>query len=178
MNRDIENLNTLFSPFGLKVDEVINGAQSIKYKINLPLDLNIQGKVKRAESTIRYAIPRAIGTTEFIYGHDDHSIFIEKKSDKFDVVKFENLIPGLPKKGLYLLLGQDDDGKPTYTNLGKAPHILVAGTTGSGKSELLHTFIASLVYRRKDNPCEIVLIDPKRAEYSMYKDKNGIYLIN
>lgn len=177
MNKDIENLNILFAPFGLEVDEVINGAQSIKYKINLPLDLDIQGKVKRAESTIKYAIPRAIGTSEFIYGHDDHSIFIEKKSDKFEVVKFQDLITGLPRKGLYLLLGKDDDGKPTYTNLRKAPHILVAGTTGSGKSELLHTFIASLVYRHKDNPCDIVVIDPKRAEYSLYKNKNGIHLI-
>lgn len=177
MNKDIENLNILFAPFGLKVDETIKGAQSIKYRINLPLDLAIQGKVKRAESTIKYAIPTAIGTTEFIYGKDDHSIFIEKKSDTFDVVKFESLIPGLPSKGLYLLLGADTDGRPTYTNLRKAPHILVAGTTGSGKSELLHTFIASLVYRRKNNPCEIVIIDPKRAEYSMYKDKNGVYLI-
>lgn len=177
MSKDIENLNTLFSPFGLKVDEVINGAQSIKYKINLPLDLNIQGKIKKAESTIKYAIPRAIGTTEFIYGHDDHSIYIEKKSDKFDVVKFENLIPGLPQKGLYLLLGKDDNGNPTYTNLRKAPHILVAGTTGSGKSELLHTFLASLIYRRKDNPCQIIIIDPKRSEFSMYKNKNALYLV-
>ena len=177
MNKDIENINTLFAPFNLKVDEVIRTAQSIKYKINLPLDLNIQGKLKRAESTIKYAIPSAIGTTEFIFGRDDKAIYIEKKSDDFKVVKFENLIPGLPNKGLYLLLGTDDNGKPTYTNLRKAPHILVAGTTGSGKSELLHTFIASLIYRRKDNPCEITIIDPKRAEYSVYKNKKDICLI-
>ena len=177
MNQDIENINTLLAPLGLKVDEVIKCSQSIKYKINLPLDLNAQGKIKRAESTIKVAIPRAIGTTEFIYGRDEESIYIEKKSDDFNVVKFENLIPGLPKKGLYLLLGADDNGHPTYTNLRKAPHILVGGTTGSGKSELLHTFLASLVYRRKDNPCEIILIDPKRSEFSMYENKNGIHLI-
>lgn len=177
MNQDIENINTLLAPLGLKVDEVIKCSQSIKYKINLPLDLNAQGKIKRAESTIKVAIPRAIGTTEFIYGRDEESIYIEKKSDEFNVVKFESLIPGLPKKGLYLLLGVDDNGHPTYTNLRKAPHILVAGTTGSGKSELLHTFLASLVCRRKDNPCEIILIDPKRSEFSMYENKNGVYLI-
>lgn len=177
MNKDIENINKLFEPFNLKVDETIRCAQSIKYKINLPLDLNILNKLKRAESTIKYAIPSAIGTTEFIFGRDDKAIYIEKKSDVFNVVKFENLIPGLPQKGLYLLLGTDSDGKPTYTNLRKAPHILVAGTTGSGKSELLHTFIASLIYRRKDNPCQLIIIDPKRAEYSMYKDKNAVYLI-
>ena len=44
MNKDIENLNTLFAQFGLKVDETITCAQSIKYRINLPLDLSIQGK--------------------------------------------------------------------------------------------------------------------------------------
>ena len=173
----IDNINTLFAPLDLKVDEVIKGAQSIKYKLNLPLDLKAQGKIKRAESTIKYALPSALNTNEFSFWRDKNAIYIECKSDEFQVVKFEEYITRLPKDGYYLLLGADTDGKPTFTNLRKAPHILVAGTTGSGKSELLHTFIASLIYRRKANPCEIVIIDPKRAEFSMYKNKNGVYLI-
>lgn len=100
-----------------------------------------------------------------------------KESSSRKVAKFEELIPGLPKYGLYLLLGIDSDGHPTYTDLGKAQHILVAGTTGSGKSELLHTFIASLIYRRNNNPCEIVIIDLKRDKYSMYENRNGVYVV-
>ena len=175
--QDISNINTLFAPLGLQVNDVIECAQSIKYKLNLPLDLNIQGKIKRAESTIKFSIPTAIGTTEFIYGRDDSSVYIEKRSDDFKVVKFEENIQYLPDDGLLLLLGADDNGKRVYTDLRKAPHILVAGTTGSGKSEMLHTFIASLVYRRVQNPCEIIIIDPKRSEFSIYEDKNGVYLI-
>lgn len=175
--KDIQNINTLFAPLGLKVDEVIECAQSIKYKLNLPLDLKSQGKIKRAGSTLQYAISTAIGTKEFIYGHDDTYVYIEKRSDDFKVVKFEENVQNLPDEGLLLLLGSDDNGKRVYTNLRKAPHILVAGTTGSGKSELLHTFIASLIYRRKENPCEIIIIDPKRSEFSMYENKNGVYLI-
>lgn len=175
--QDINNLNTLLSPLNLQVNGVVKGSQSVKYVINLPLDLNMQGRIKRTEATLKVAIPTAIGTTEFIYGRDDKSIFIEKRSDEFNVVKFENLISDLPESGLYLLLGQDDNGKPFYTDLRKAPHMLVAGTTGSGKSELLHTFIASLIYRREKNPCQLVIIDPKRSEFSMYENKNAVYLV-
>ena len=69
------------------------------------------------------------------------------------------------------------DGNKIFTNLSKAPHILVGGTTGSGKSELLHTMVASLIFRRKDHPSRIFIIDPKRAEFSVYKDRNGVHVI-
>ena len=175
--QDIRNINTLFAPLGLKVDNVIECAQSIKYILNLPLDLAAQAKIKRAESSLNYAISSAIGTKEFIYGHDNSSVYIEKRSNNFKVVKFEENVQYLPDNGLLLLLGADEFGQRQYIDLRKAPHILVAGTTGSGKSELLHTFIASLIYRRDDNPVYIVIVDPKRSEFSIYEDKDGIRLV-
>ena len=160
----------------MQVNKVVKGAQNIKYKINLPLDLNIQGKLRRAEINIKYALTTALGTNEFTYGHDKDSIYIERRSNDFQVVKFNDLKEITHTNKLMVVLGKDEDGNKLYTNLAKAPHILVAGTTGSGKSELLHTFICSLIEGMRFTNVEMLIIDPKRAEFSPYKDLVNITL--
>lgn len=173
---DIKAINTILAPYGLEVNDVIKGSQVVRYKINLPLDVKTQGKIRRAANDIDYALSSVLKSNDVNFGKESDYLYIEKKSD-FEPVIFENHIDNLPAKGLYLLLGKDLEGTNRYTNLSKAPHMLVAGTTGSGKSELLHTFIASLIYRRAQNPCRLILIDPKRAEFAVYKNRNGIDLI-
>lgn len=173
---DINAINSIFESFGLQVDEVITGAQLVRYKLTLPLDVKSQGRIRRAAKDIEYALTSALRCDEVVYGKAQDYVYVEKKAS-FTAVPFEKYIWDVPKNGLYLLLGKDVDGHNMYTNLSKAPHILVAGTTGSGKSELLHTFIASLIFKRSESPCRLVIIDPKRAEYSVYKDRNGIDLI-
>lgn len=175
--QDISNINTLLSPFGLEVNEVVKGAQNVKYKINLPLDLNIQGKIRRAETNIKYALPGALGTNEFTYGHDKDSIYIERRSDEFRVVPFNDFRGRLHNSTLNLVLGMDEDGNQVTTDLSKAPHILVGGTTGSGKSELLHSFVASLIEGMPYTDVELLIIDPKRAEFSPYKNCRSIRVI-
>lgn len=177
---DINAINAIFSQFGLYVNEVIKGAQILRYKINLPLDVKIQGKIRRAAKDIEYSLTSALKSDEVVYSKSEDYVYIEKRTESFNAIKSEPLIiHNMPrKKGLYLLLGKDIDGKPCYTDLRKAPHMIVAGTTGSGKSEVLHTFIASLIFGRAiNNPSHITIIDPKRAEYSMYKNKAGIDLV-
>lgn len=175
--QDIQNINTLLSPYGLVVNEVVKGAQNIKYIINLPLDINIQGKIRRSETNIRYALPSALGTNEFTFGHDKNTLFIERKSDVFQVVDFQNFRSALHSSKLNLVLGIDEDGKRVITNLSKAPHILVGGTTGSGKSELLHAFVASLIEGMPYTDVSLLIIDPKRAEFSPYKNCRNIRVI-
>ena len=174
---EIESINKVFESFNMHVDEVIKGSQVVRYKLLLPIDLKEQDKIRKAQRSIDYALPSAIDTNEFIYDRTGKYVFIEKKATDFKPVLFENYIDNLPSKGMYLLLGKDIDGHNMYTNLSKAPHILVAGTTGSGKSELLHTFVASLLTRRYNNPCQLYIIDPKIAEFSAYKNRKGITLI-
>ena len=173
----VDSVNTLLSPLNLKVDEIIKGAQSVKYKLNLPLDLKIQKKIMREEKTIKYALSSAIGTTDFSYGKDSTSVYFEMRSNDFKVVRFNDMKNICKSKSLYLVLGKDDSGKSVYTNLSKAPHILVGGTTGSGKSELLHTFIASLITGMPYTHAELIIVDPKRSEYSPYKNREHITLI-
>ncbi|CAI3941757.1 DNA segregation ATPase FtsK/SpoIIIE or related protein (FtsK) (PDB:2IUT) [Commensalibacter communis] len=70
---------------------------------------------------------------------------------------------------LCLALGKNIFGEPIYTNLAKMPHLLIAGTTGSGKSVGVNSMILSLLYRLSPDECRLILIDPKMLELSVYE---------
>ena len=69
---------------------------------------------------------------------------------------------------LPLALGKDIGGEPIVTNLSKMPHLLIAGTTGSGKSVAINTMILSLLYKLTPDECRLIMIDPKMLELSVY----------
>ncbi len=70
--------------------------------------------------------------------------------------------------GLPLILGKDIGGQPIIADLAKMPHLLVAGTTGSGKSVAVNTMILSLLYHHSPEKCRFIMIDPKMLELSVY----------
>ncbi len=72
------------------------------------------------------------------------------------------------KSMLNVALGSDIQGTPTFTDLAKMPHLLIAGTTGSGKSVCLNTMIISLLYNAKPQDVKIIMIDPKMVEFTVY----------
>ncbi len=71
---------------------------------------------------------------------------------------------------LSFVVGKDVGGNPVYADLGKMPHMLVAGSTGSGKTILLNTFIVSLLYKNSPREMRLILVDPKRVEFSLYSN--------
>jgi len=71
---------------------------------------------------------------------------------------------------LLLTLGKDIGGGPVITDLARMPHLLIAGTTGSGKSVGLNAMILSLLYRLDPETCKLIMIDPKMLELSIYDD--------
>jgi S-DNA-T family DNA segregation ATPase FtsK/SpoIIIE len=75
------------------------------------------------------------------------------------------------KNSLHFVLGKDVAGKPWMADLGRMPHLLVAGATGSGKSVCLNTIIMSLLYTNGPDELKFVMVDPKRVELQVY---NGI----
>ncbi len=75
------------------------------------------------------------------------------------------------KSKLAVALGLDVSGNPIAVDIAKMPHVLVAGTTGSGKSVLINSFISSLLFRASPQEVRLILIDPKRVEFTGY---NGI----
>ncbi len=79
----------------------------------------------------------------------------------------EELTAGMQK--LPLCLGKTIAGDPVIVDLSRMPHLLIAGTTGSGKSVAINTMILSLLYRMKPEECRLILVDPKMLELSVYE---------
>lgn len=70
---------------------------------------------------------------------------------------------------LTMVLGQDVSGRSMYADLGRMPHLLIAGTTRSGKSVCINTIILSLLYQNSPEDLKFIFVDPKRVELSLYK---------
>ena len=82
----------------------------------------------------------------------------------------ENEIFKKAKSPLTISLGKDIVGSPFVTDLAKLPHLLIAGTTGSGKSVGINAMILSLLYKNSPDELKFIMIDPKMLEFSMYED--------
>ena len=72
-------------------------------------------------------------------------------------------------QNLSLALGKNIGGEPVFADLARMPHLLIAGTTGSGKSVGINTMILSLLYRHTPDRCKLIMIDPKMLELSVYE---------
>ncbi|PCJ74483.1 MAG: cell division protein FtsK [Rhodobacteraceae bacterium] len=99
-------------------------------------------------------------------------IGIELPNDHREMVLFREIIAasafGDSKFQLPLALGKDIGGEPVVANLAKMPHLLIAGTTGSGKSVGINTMILSLLYTLSPKECRMIMVDPKMLELSVY----------
>ena len=191
--QDIENINKIFEPYGLKIDDIKESSQVIRYIINLPLDSKLQGKIRRAAKDIEYTLTTALNSNDFTYNHAGNRLIIECQGE-LNIVPFGKLYTynfHAKSKPLSVVLGVDLDGKPIFTDLSKAPHMLIAGSTGSGKSETIHAIIASILMHntfyspanyidgRKINAATFIdVIDMKGTEYNKYKNiPHGFTLI-
>ncbi len=101
-----------------------------------------------------------------------NAIGIELPNDERETVYFRELIEsdafGRSNAKLALALGKDIGGQPVVADLARMPHLLVAGTTGSGKSVAINTMILSLLYRLNPEECRLIMVDPKMLELSVY----------
>ncbi|OUS19703.1 cell division protein FtsK [Rhodobacterales bacterium 59_46_T64] len=99
-------------------------------------------------------------------------IGIELPNDHREMVSFREILSsreyGDGTQKLPLALGKDIGGDPVVANLAKMPHLLIAGTTGSGKSVAINTMILSLLYKLTPDECRLIMIDPKMLELSVY----------
>ncbi len=99
-------------------------------------------------------------------------IGIELPNEKREMVVLREMLAardfGDSNMRLPLALGKDIGGDPIIANLAKMPHLLIAGTTGSGKSVAINTMILSLLYKLTPDECRLIMIDPKMLELSVY----------
>ena len=128
--------------------------------------LNLQDDLAMALSaeTIRIQAP--------IPGRD--VVGIEIPNDTIDTIYLREILESdifqNAKSSLTVALGKDIVGKPFVTDIKKLPHLLIAGTTGSGKSVGINAMILSLLYRNDPSHLKLMLIDPKMLEFSIYND--------
>ena len=102
-----------------------------------------------------------------------NAIGIELPNEDRETVYLRNLLDSeaytKSKAALPMALGEDIGGSPTVVELAKMPHLLIAGTTGSGKSVGVNAMILSLIYRLPPEECRFIFIDPKMLELSIYE---------
>ena len=134
-------------------------------------------KLASALADIARELKVTSGNVEPVPG--SNSVWLEIPAETPETVDFASLADSRAckefKAALPLCLGVDVRGEPVTADLAKMPHLLVAGTTGSGKSVGLNTFILSLIKAKKPEEVRFVLIDPKRVEFGIY-DKQHFLL--
>lgn len=99
---------------------------------------------------------------------------MELPNHSVTMVSFKDVITSLPnyeKKPLSIAFGKDISGKIVYADLNEFPHMLISGTTGSGKSIFIHSVLMTLISRNNPDDLKIVLVDPKRVEMAMYANE-------
>ena len=113
-------------------------------------------------------------STRFVQVVPGHSTSaLEVVNSEKRTVPFKEVFLGLPQGDKYNMVipfGEDIEGRIISADLSKFPHMLLAGTTGSGKSIFMHGIIMSLIMRNRPDQLRIALIDPKRVEMGKYKD--------
>lgn len=160
---------------GAKVVEVNLGPAVTQYALEIALGTKVS-KITSLSNDLALATEAPTGQIRIeapIPGRNLVGIEIPNRSLEVVTLKtmLESSVMSKSKSKLTVSLGLDVSGNPVVANIAKMPHVLIAGTTGSGKSVLVNSFITSLLFRASPAEVKLILIDPKRVELTGY---NGI----
>ena len=168
-----EAINTVFANLnvGASVVSYTIGPSVTRYDVlcNDNFSVSGLGKVMTDVGIKLGGVPTRF--VEMVPGKKTSAIEIANKNTR--IVPFKEVLDGLPNgadKNLYIPFGVNIEGKVISADMSKFPHMLVAGTTGSGKSIYMHSVIMSLIMRNRPEDLKLVLVDPKRVELSKYRD--------
>ena len=165
-------LEEKLSDFGLetKVAEIHPGPVITRYELQLAPGIKVSRITALADDLAMAMRAQRIRIVAPIPGKS--AIGIEIPNNEPALVYMQEILMSeefrTSESPLTFAIGKTISGKPYVTDLAKMPHLLVAGSTGSGKSVCLNTIIASILYKAKPSEVQIVLIDPKRLELSTY----------
>lgn len=168
-------LEKTLSDFGVeaKVNQVTVGPTITRYEIQPSPGVKVSKIVNLTDDIALSLAAKSIRIEAPIPGKS--AIGIEVPNEEAQMVGFRDVIESDEFKKfdspLAMALGKDISGKPIIGDIGKMPHLLIAGSTGSGKSVCVNTLINSILYKAKPNEVKFLLIDPKVVELASY---NGI----
>jgi S-DNA-T family DNA segregation ATPase FtsK/SpoIIIE len=171
---DIERTLKSFG-IGAKVVEVNAGPAVTQYALEIPLGTKVS-KITSLSNDLALATKAPTGQIRIeapIPGRNLIGVEIPNRS--LEIVTLRTMLNSdlmrKTKSKLAVSLGLDVSGNPLVADIGKMPHVLIAGTTGSGKSVMINSFIASLLFRATPDEVKLIMVDPKRVELTGY---NGI----
>lgn len=158
---------------GAKVTHIERGPSITRYELKPERGVKISKIASLADDLALALAATSVRIEAPIPGKS--AVGIEVPNSTISVVAVREILEALPNRGtvppLWMALGKDITGRPVFGDLGKMPHLLVAGATGSGKSVCLNTIIASLLVSATPDQVQLLMIDPKRVELTVY---NGI----
>ena len=154
------------------VKETMRGPVVTRFEVELPKGIKVS-----QVSSLNKDLARSLGVgslriVEVIQGRETIGIEIPN-ADREDVLLGEVIASKVfeeSKSPITLAYGKDIEGKPILEDLASLPHLLIAGTTGSGKSVALNSMLMSILYKATPQDVKLVLIDPKMLELSVYED--------
>jgi len=178
-NADI--LTKTLADFGVtgKVVKVVPGPVVTLYEVEPATGVRVSKISSLADDIARVMAAKRIRIIAPIPGKK--VVGVEIPNRKPEIVYFKSIINSerftMADDKLVIALGKTANGEPFVFNLAKMPHLLIAGTTGSGKSVCINTLLMSVLYRAKPSEVKFILIDPKKLELSVYKALKEYHLI-
>ena len=172
-NENIEKLETVLQDFKInaKVKAVQVGPAVTRYEIGMPQGVSVK-KVQFHADDIAMALASNGGIRIEAPIPGKNAVGIEVPNRNVTSVSLREMIESLDFQKrvnpMSFVLGKDINGSIQFCNLDKMPHLLVAGSTGSGKSVCLNTMLISMLYKSSPEDVRLILIDPKTVEFSTY----------
>ncbi|MBT2341047.1 MULTISPECIES: DNA translocase FtsK [Pseudomonas] len=159
--------------FGVEVsvDSIHPGPVITRYEIQPAAGVKVSRIANLAKDLARSLAVTSVRVVEVIPGKT--TVGIEIPNEDRQIVRFSEVLSTPEydnhKSPVTLALGHDIGGKPVITDLAKMPHLLVAGTTGSGKSVGVNAMILSILFKSGPEDAKLIMIDPKMLELSIYE---------
>jgi S-DNA-T family DNA segregation ATPase FtsK/SpoIIIE len=158
--------------FGIeaKIVGVVSGPHVSRYELRLAPGIKVK-KVTELANDLAYALASTdIRILAPIPGKQ--AVGVEVPNTRRRIVRLGDIYAGRPEKTSPLVawLGKGIDGNAVWTDLAKMPHVLVAGTTGSGKSGCVNAILSSILMQASPNDVRLVLVDPKQVELNHYEN--------
>ncbi|CRI57846.1 DNA translocase FtsK [Pseudomonas sp. CCOS 191] len=166
-------LEVKLKEFGVEVavDSIHPGPVITRYEIQPAAGVKVSRIANLAKDLARSLAVTSVRVVEVIPGKT--TVGIEIPNENRQMVRFSEVLSSPQfdenKSPVTLALGHDIGGKPVITDLAKMPHLLVAGTTGSGKSVGVNAMILSILFKSGPEDARLIMIDPKMLELSIYE---------
>ncbi len=174
VRKSASTIEKAFDSFGIqaRVAEVNGGPSVTQYALEVASGTNI-AKLINFQQDIAMALASSTGTVRIEAPIPGKSLVgIEVPNRSLEIVGLKQILASdemsRHKSKLAVALGRDSASRPIVMDIDKMPYLLIAGTSGSGKSVCIHSLVASLLFRNSPDELKLILVDPSRVELGLY----------